>query len=316
MPGLLILAGIMPFCCLSQNEPDSLLSSSKRSKTVCLTSTAGYATSSYFLYKNWYSQYELGRFHFHDDTDNWRSMDKLGHIQATYMQTDLLNHAFRWAGDDALYQGAVFALAFQTGIEIMDGFSTAWGFSWADFGSNVAGASLYIVQEKLWNQQRLTLKYSYYPKTYSSQKNLSENGLFEYNLDQRANTLYGTGLLERALKDYNGQTIWLSSNPKDWIKSGKWPDMINVAFGYSTENLFGAKRNSWEINNQQISLDAELYPRSSQFILSLDYRLQGIKTKSRFLKTVFKFMDYIKWPSPAIEYRSTGEWQFHLLFLN
>src|SRR3712207_8632374 len=41
--------------------------------------------------------------------------------------------------------------------------------------------------------------------------------LFRSDLNMRANDLYGSSFAERMIKDYNGQTYWLSANLKSFM---------------------------------------------------------------------------------------------------
>jgi hypothetical protein len=43
----------------------------------------------------------------------------------------------------------------------MDGYSAEWGAS-SDIIANAAGTALYVSQELIWQEQRITPKFSYY----------------------------------------------------------------------------------------------------------------------------------------------------------
>ncbi|OJU23360.1 MAG: hypothetical protein BGN92_03335 [Sphingobacteriales bacterium 41-5] len=53
---------------------------------------------------------------------------------------------------------------FLTVIEILDGFSNKWGFSWGDMAANVFGAGMFQGQQLLWNEQRIKFKFSFHKK--------------------------------------------------------------------------------------------------------------------------------------------------------
>ena len=103
----------------------------------------------------------------------------------------------------------------------MDGFSEEWGFSWTDMAANAAGTGLYVGQQLLWEEQRILLKYSFHRTQFAK---------------QRPNIL-GNGLSEEFLKDYNGQTYWLSANINSFLKTESIPNWLNVAFGYGAEGM-------------------------------------------------------------------------------
>jgi len=134
------------------------------------------------------------------------------------------------------------------------------------------------------------------------------------SLQVRVDELYGSSTLERFLKDYNAQTIWASANIYSLVPREGIPKWLNVAFGYSGENMFGGFENSWNTNGETFGLDPNEYPRYHQFILSLDADLNRIKTKNHFVNMLLSIANGYKIPAPAVEYNSLGEWRFYLLF--
>ena len=50
-----------------------------------------------------------------------------------------------------------------------------------------------------------------------------------------------------------------------------------------------------------------------QFYLSVDLDLTKIKTNSKFLKTLFSTINFIKIPAPALEYNTKNGFKFHYL---
>ncbi len=298
---------------------DSIPNNNSRINILLAGGIAGYGTSSYLLYQNWYANHEQSDFHFFDDWGEWENMDKLGHLQASYMQSSLLYSAFRWAGDEqdaALKKASLIALGFQSTIEIMDGFSSKWGFSVYDFAFNIGGAGLFALQEKAWNEQRIKLKFSYYPYDIPELNSNTLGPELANTIIDRQEQLFGTHLHQQLLKDYNGQVIWISSNPRYWIKDSAWPAWLNIAIGYGANNMFGGYNNTWQVNGQSFESDKYISGRHQQYVIALDYDLSSFQPRSRFLKSVLNVMDYLKWPAPALELRSDGSIHFHLLFLN
>ena len=47
------------------------------------------------------------------------------------------------------------------------------------------------------------------------------------------------------LKDYNGQTYWLSANLKSFFPGSNIPPWLNVAIGYGADGMFGGFENKW-----------------------------------------------------------------------
>ena len=197
-----------------------------------------------------------------------------------------------WAGvrkKDQLIYGATLGFTFLTAIEVLDGFSTEWGFSWGDFASNALGTGLLVGQELLWEEQRITLKYSFHQTRYANMRPGALGGSF----------------IEQALKDYNGQTYWLSANIWSFNKESNFPKWLNIALGYGADGmLYGedSPTNQFAQNPYR------------QFYLSFDIDLVKIPTKSKFLKSVFSVINFIKIPAPTLEFRSKGGIKFHYLY--
>ena len=113
--------------------------------TIAGTSTIAGSTLGglYFL---WYADYPSSGMHSFNDWDQYFQMDKAGHTMTTYSVAQVCHKTYHWAGLEdrkSLLVGTAMAMGFQTAIEVMDGFSAEWGFSWGDMGANTLGAGLY-----------------------------------------------------------------------------------------------------------------------------------------------------------------------------
>ncbi len=291
---------------------------------ISATTFTAYAGTSLGLNYVWYAQYPRQRFHFFNDWQGWRGMDKAGHAFTAYFEAQIVANLYQWAGlkprKSALI-GAGAGLLFQTTLETMDAFSAGWGWSWADAGFNTLGAGLYYAQAHFWGEQRAKIKFSFHPISYSQQPIQAENGQAVTTAAIRANNLFGTNLPNQLLKEYNGQTLWLSVNPYAFFKqknSPKWAQklsFLSVAAGYSVENLLGAEQNRWKDKQGNIfSISPLQMPRYSQFFLSLDIDWERIPTRRRWLKMVFKGLNCIKIPFPTIEFNTLGQPQAHWLY--
>ncbi len=277
-----------------------------------------YGTASVGLYNAWYKGYELTGFHTFDDWREWRRMDKAGHLFTTHMESSLAFKGALWTGmgrKAAAWTGAGVGMLLQTTIEVMDGFSAKWGFSWSDMAFNALGAGLFLGQELGWQEQRIVMKTSYTEPRYPTTPILSVDGNHNTTLLARARDLYGVSYPERFIKGYNGLTIWASVNPAAFFpkerKPAFLPRWLNVAAGYGAENLFGGFENRWEEDGVEFVLNERLYPRYSQYYLSLDVDFTRIRTRSPVLKTLFTVVNWLKVPAPAIEYNSLGKLRFH-----
>ncbi len=278
---------------------------------------AGYTGITIGLDQAWYAQYPRGKFHFFDDWQGWRQMDKFGHAMTGYFESKWAGDLYHWAGvpkKQACWIGFGTGLLFQTTLEMMDGFSEQWGFSWGDMGFNLIGSSLYLGQELLWNEQRFRLKMSAHRPEYSTAPIQSSNGNATTTIKDRTAELFGTSPPELLFKEYNGQTIWLSVNIASFIKNRKHnfpPSWINIAVGYGIENVYGAESNTWEDEWGNSFTAPSHLQRQSQFFLSLDIDFERIPTKHKWLKTIFGILNLFKVPFPALEINTTGEVKFH-----
>lgn len=242
----------------------------------------------------WYADFPRSSFQFINDNNEWLQMDKAGHVFASYYVGNVGAEVLNWSGvskKDQLIYGATLGFGFLTAVEIMDGFSAEWGASWGDVLANGLGTGLYVGQELLWNEQRIKLKYSFHRTRFA---------------ELRPSKL-GSGLLEESLKDYNGQTYWLSANLHSFFTQSKIPKWFNVAFGYGADGLIAGTTET------QREILPEL-KRFRQFYLSLDIDLTKIKTKSGFLNSLFNVINFIKIPAPTLEINSLGKIKFHSIY--
>ena len=126
--------------------------------TCALAGTAIYTGFSIALYESWYKNYELTGFHTFNDWGEWRDMDKMGHLFTAAMESRLAFGGAVWTGMDrrkAMWTGAAVGTLLQTTIEVMDGFSAKWGFSWGDVAFNTLGTGVFVAQEMLFNFRAL-----------------------------------------------------------------------------------------------------------------------------------------------------------------
>lgn len=283
-----------------------------------LTGTA-WGGFSYALYNTWYRQFPQREFHFFNDLGEWNNMDKAGHIYTAYFQSNMWYTGSRWTGvgeNKSILTGVLAGTAFQSTIEIMDAFSSGWGFSIADYSSNMMGVGAFYFQQKHWGEQRIHFKMSSFPKKYPDITLVSADGTTSSLLTDRTDDLFGTNYFTSFLKDYNAQTIWASANVASFLsKESKFPNYLNVAIGYGAENLYGGFENVWEVEGKSFSTNSSDLDRYHQFYLALDIDLTRIPAKNHFLRTILHFFNIFKMPSPALEFNSRGELIFHLIHL-
>jgi len=289
--------------------------SQKRFNYALGFSSTVYTGFSIGLYSAWYKQYPQEGFHTFNDWGEWENMDKVGHIYTAYFQGVLCYKGAKWTGlsdNKSILVGVICGGLFQTTIEMMDAFSTEWGFSISDMGANVSGIGLFALQQKYWGEQRIMFKISSVPKAYDDFSVVGSNGT-SMTLQDRADHLFGSSFAEKYLKDYNSQTYWASINVNSFLpQNNKWPDWLNIALGYGAANMFGGFENEWEREGEKFILSEEKYPRVHQYYLGFDLDLTKIKTKNHFLKGLFSIFNIFKAPSPALELNSRGEISFHI----
>ena len=258
---------------------------------VAGTEAALYAGSLVGLNALWYKDYPRSAFHTFNDNDEWLQMDKVGHLTTSYYISRIGVGLYKWTGmkrKKAIWLGGALGFVYQSTIEVLDGFSSEWGFSYGDLAANTAGSLMCVVQELAWDEQRITLKYSFVQSEYAS---------------YRPNIL-GNNFTENLLKDYNGQTYWLSVNLSSFLKKdNRFPKWLNLAAGYGADGMTGGKFNPpfIDASGKQI-----YFERKRQYYLSLDVDLTRIKTKSKILKVFFNSIGFIKIPAPALEFSKDG----------
>jgi len=298
---------------MSKNEFDS-----KRFYSGIGIGAVIYGSGTYFLYDSWYKGNGVGQFHFFDDRNEWLRMDKIGHVYTAYNQSNIMYNAAKWTGlcdNKSIFFGVTMGMLLQSTVEVLDGFSPKWGFSVSDMGANVLGASMFFAEQKYWGEQKIIFKVSSSKRNYSDVLIRSDNGIGFTSLSNRANDLFGSSFAQRYLKDYNTQTYWLSMNINSLFGAEKVPSWLNIAVGYSGENMFGGYDNKWkDLNGFNYSLGKE-NNRYAQFLLAPDIDFSRIKVNSYFWNTFFKGLNIFKLPTPALEINTRGEVILHLLYL-
>lgn len=267
----------------------------KRQNKVLISEAVLAAGTLIGLNQLWYSDYPRSNFHFINDNSEWLQMDKVGHAFSSYHLGRLGSEMLQWSGaskNKQLICGAGLGFAFLTAVEVLDGYSSQWGASTGDILANASGTALFVSQELLWNEQRITPKFSFHPSAFA---------------DERPEIL-GSSFSEQILKDYNGQTYWLSINIHSFFKESKVPKWLNLALGYGADGMI-----TGDIQNST-SISPSNPERFRQFYLSLDVDMKKIKTNSAFLKTIFSVVNTLKIPAPTIELRSNNVPKYHFLY--
>ena len=267
----------------------------KRQNAVFIAESVLVAGTLIGLNQIWYADYPKSGFRFINDNAEWLQMDKAGHVFSAYQLGRFGAESLQWSASSKKHQllyGAGLGFAFLTAVEILDGHSAQWGASLGDVVANASGTALYVSQDLIWNEQRVTPKFSFHTTQYA----------------QYRPAVLGSSISEQVLKDYNGQTYWLSINLHSFAKELKIPKWLNLAIGYGAEGMVTG-------NDYNANIDAEFNPtRYRQFYLSLDVDLTKIQTKSHFLKTIFSVLNVVKIPAPTIEFVHFNDIKYHFIY--
>ncbi len=221
----------------------------------------GYAVQNDIWWKD-----ENASFHFNwqEDWTYAHGADKAGHLYFPYLISSVYGDLFQWSGiekDDAYLYSGILALTHQTFVEVRDGFSQRWGFSWGDMIFNTIGAAFPYAKAKLPALRGIFFKVSYYP-----------------SLRFRNNSH------KVIIDDYESTYHWAVLNINKYLdqdnKSFLW-DFLNIGFGHGVKNL--------DSDNP----DHEIF-------IALDLNLNAIKWDFIGWKIIQKAFSFYRLPSPAI----------------
>lgn len=232
------------------------------------------------LSTTYYSPEDRSKFHFFDDSKEWLQMDKAGHLYTSAHLGELSYSMLQFAGfseKQSLIFGTLAGFGYQTSLEILDGFGKKWGFSWSDMGANFVGATSFFLQQKYWHQQKFRLKMSAHFSPY-----------FTYN----PNAL-GETKAERLLKDYNGQTYWLSTSIGQIKGLDFIPEWLCFSLGYSiNRKIYGTE--------DYAVFGMETFEARRQFLFSFDIDMEALNIQKKWLKSILQPLKWIKIPFPAL----------------
>lgn len=265
-----------------------------RIKIITAANIVGYGGAMVGLYSEWYKNYPQTNFHVFNDIKEWQQIDKVGHAFSAYAESKVSMELWRWTGisrKKQIWIGGMSGAFYQTVIEMLDAYSAEWGWSWGDFGANIFGSGMLVAQELAWNDQRIQFKFSFHRKWYN-----------DPSLNKRSDEIFGKSTAERFLKDYNGQTYWLSANLKSFFPKSKLPAWLNIAVGTGADGMFGAFDNTGKDENGNINFNRTDIKRYRQWYLAPDIDLTKIKTNKKGLKLALRLLNVIKVPMPTLEF--------------
>ena len=215
-----------------------------------------------------------GPFHFEDDWGYAANIDKVGHLVGGYYVSyftgeGLMLCGFNWR--DATIYGALFGFVYETIVEIEDGYSARWGFSFSDLIADVLGRAFYIGQYYYPFLQNFTFKYMYHSKTMWS--------------DLRDSP----GLL---LSNHDANSFWIATNvynilPRNFRKF--WFSGINLTFGFQIEGIDGVRHEAYG-------------PIKRHYLIGLEYDLMQLSNdKYGGWNWILQNLNFLKQPGPIID---------------
>ncbi|WP_246150991.1 DUF2279 domain-containing protein [Adhaeribacter aerolatus] len=272
--------------------PDSI-APAKHIKLAAVGLAIGYTGMLVGLSQTWYEQSEKTSFHFFNDNPEWLQLDKAGHFWGAFHESRLGIEALRAARvpeQKAIIYGSLLGFALQSPIELLDGYAADYGASVGDLSANAAGSLAVLVQQLAWGELKILPKFSFHRTAYA---NLRPNVL-------------GSNLPEELLKDYNGQTYWLTANISSFLPAqSAYPKWLNLALGYGGQRIvYGMPQ-----ENRQNGFDAY-----RQYYLALDLNLLHVKTRHKLLRTAFSLISMVHLPAPTLEYNRKKGFRFHPVY--
>jgi uncharacterized protein YfiM (DUF2279 family) len=286
---LVIILAVLPLITSAQfSLYDTIPFRKEKLTTLTIGVSSAYLVSMAVLNRVWYKENSRESFRFFNDNSEWKQIDKVGHFYSSFYISALSARAINRCGiasRRSATTGAIIGFTSLLTVEIFDGFSNAYGASGGDLIANSAGSLFFLLQQRGWNEQRILPKFSFQPSSYAAKRP----------------TLLGQNIGEQLIKDYNGQTYWLSVDMDKFIHFPSW---LNLAIGYGAEAMVYAddRENS-----------AAGFGAYRQYYFSIDVDLSSIRTRSRFVKGLLTAVSIIKLPAPAIEFSAKGA-KFRPLF--
>ncbi len=233
----------------------------------------------------WYNQVEKSPWHSFDDSKNWLQMDKAGHFYISHKISQFCRDKYIWSGLDnktSTWIGAGVSIGYQTTFEFFDAYSKEWGFSWSDLTANTLGTISYTAQSLIWEEERIIPKFSYSPTKFAAIRP----------------AVLGSTFAESLLKDYNGQTYWLSFSPGTFFEGCRIPKWACISLGYSAHAKLKGDQETYSD-----ATTGTIYLAQREFLLSLDIDFSRLPIKKPWLKAIVKQFNYVKIPFPALRLR-------------
>jgi len=199
--------------------------------------------------------------------------DKYGHATFAFMASTVYGDLMRWCGLDstsAAWWGFGVAMTYQTYIEVRDGYSRDYGFSWGDIGANTLGAALPVAKHYVPALRAFDLQISFWPSD-----------------------AFRQGAYNAIIDDYTSTTHWLAMNVHDLAPRSVQhylPPWLGVAIGHSVRNLDGRGGGEHVV------------------VLSFDWQLHRIPNLPSWLRDIARVLHLYHLPAPAVQILPNVVW--------
>lgn len=250
----------------------------------------GTMTWLHFHQQNAWWKRERSNFHFEEDWIYALQVDKAGHFYGGYLISYMMGEGLIASGlswDDATIWGTVLGLTYQTYVETEDGFATTWGFSPSDWYADAAGSLFFIAQHYVPALQNITPKWQYVPSEWTNKPVINRPRTF--------------------IDDYNSSTFWWSVNVYNILPQSMqkyWVPWLDLSFGYGAD----------AIDATSVSNGPPDQLAARRYMIGLDYNLVKLLPEGGWFWNWFRqSLNYIKLPSPAVEFKNNVT-RFYILY--
>ncbi len=247
-------------------------------KTIGLgvLAASSYAAAYYAVFYNAWWDKNGGDFNFADDGVYAVNVDKMAHFYGGYYIAQGFYDGLRWAGlrrGPAYFWGGVLSSATQVAIDVKDGYSPEWGFSWQDVTAGTLGAFLPWLQSEVDLLRPMRLRFSYWVRDEAYWESYRAGGADGYWID-----------------DYRNHDYWLTYLVEDALppKAQKWwPNPLALSLGV------GMARN-------QNPFDTLITPKR-RYTFGLDWDWENtVQSDSWAMRRSLFYLGFLKLPAPSI----------------
>lgn len=235
---------------------------------------------------SWYGGQLETPFHFFDDLAEWCQVDKWGHFFAAFQLAALVARLLGWTGMDksmAASRAAGVSFLMMAGVEVGDGFSTGYGASVYDLLANGAGVLAWFLQSKFLGRVRWLPKFSFHFTQWAMQRP----------------SLLGDHWLSQIIKDYNGQTYWVTVP----VLKGRL-SWLCLSVGYGAEGMIHGRL------EENLASGLTTHRR---ILLSLDVAPNGPFFDTGPGRWIMPLLHGCKLPAPTLEISENGI-RFHWIY--